>query len=35
LPDEAALKKLPEAERKKWQDLWTAVDRLLKKADRP
>ncbi len=35
LRDEAALKKLPEAERKKWQDLWTAVDTLLKKADRP
>jgi serine/threonine-protein kinase len=33
--DSAALAKLPEAERKEWQDLWADVDRLLKRAGAP
>ncbi len=30
--DADALSKLPEAERKSWQALWTDVDRLLERA---
>jgi tetratricopeptide (TPR) repeat protein len=35
LRDGAALKKLPEDEQKKWQDLWSDVDQLINRADRP
>jgi hypothetical protein len=33
--DEAEMMKLPEDERKQWQDLWRSVNRLLEKAGRP
>ena len=33
--DEAALAKLPEAERKEWQGLWGDVKALLERAQRP
>ena len=33
--DTQELAKLPEAERKEWQALWTDVDALLKRVDKP